>query len=268
MVSPHDISDLEFYILHTTPWIDNLSPVYVKDAPDEVFAEIPVLRQARRLLKILEENGGKLKLTAKGNLPGAVVKELYSLGVRQPFSESFYKSINMESKAPNVCSVRLLMTAAGFVRKQNNMLLMVKKNAALAENPRTFLERLLYTYSTDYNIGCFDYLYIPDIHYESALMYLLLARYGDTWRKVSFYRSELVAMQPMLECVHKKDLEHGIDWRIFSMQMTELGLLERDEKNWIKGELSKVRKSPLFDQIIGVRTPKAPIILHSNPITS
>lgn len=268
MASPNNISDLEFYILHTTPWIDKLSPLYVKDAPKEVFDEVPVLRQVRRLLEIIRENGGQLKLTARGNLPSAIVKELYEIGVHDRRFDNYFKSIDNESKAPNVSSVRLLMTVAGLVRKQNNILYIVKKNSKLENNPRALLEKLLNTYSTDYNIGYFDLYENNDLHYESALLYLLIAWYGDIWRRISFYRTELIAMQQVPQDDIHWCLKECMDCRIFRRQMVELGFIERDEGDWRKGDEVKIRRTPLFDKLIGIRTPDAPLIFHSNSLMS
>lgn len=268
MISPHDISDFELYILHTTPWIDKLSPVFVKDAPDEVFEEVPVLRQVKRLLEILERNGGQLKLTPKGCLPGAVVNELYEIGAHDPIADEFYKSINREDKAPNVSSVRLLMIVAGLVRNYKKSLHIVKKNIEYAGSNKILLERLLYTYSTYYNIGYFDAYNIQDLHCESALIYLLLARYGDIWRPVSFYKNELTAMQPALDNLPSKELTRCLECRIFKRQMEQLGLVERNGTGWIDGDNVKIRRTPLFDRLIGIRTHAAPIIFHPDPIMS
>jgi len=271
MLSPHDISDLEFYILHSTPWTDKLSPVYVKNAPIEVFDEVPVLRQIKRFLEIIEENGGKIKLTAMGNLPRFVVKELYEIGVHIDIYDKLGKSVDTEKNAPNVTSVKFLMTLTGLIRKQKNALYAVKKNAGLVSDPRKLLEKLLYTYTMDYDIGYFDRYdnkEVTEISFESGLIYLLIAKYGDIWRDIRFYRNELQAIHPRLADFDPTLLANCMDCRVFRRQMVELGLLERIDKDWVNKIEPKVRRTPLFDKLIGVRSPEAPILFHSGSIMS
>lgn len=54
------LTDMEQYILDTNPFLDPLSPVYVKDAPEEVFMQSPLFRQVHRLLHIVAEAAGTI----------------------------------------------------------------------------------------------------------------------------------------------------------------------------------------------------------------
>lgn len=74
------LTDIEQYILDTNPFLDPLSPVYVKDAPAEVFMQSPLFRQVHRLMQIISESEpAGVKFTQTGNLLAAFQFSLISI---------------------------------------------------------------------------------------------------------------------------------------------------------------------------------------------
>lgn len=51
------LTDMEQCILYTDPFLDPLSPVYVKGATVEVFMESPIFRHVHRLMEIISGSG-------------------------------------------------------------------------------------------------------------------------------------------------------------------------------------------------------------------
>lgn len=260
-IYPYNFSEIEMYLLENRPWIDELSPVYVKDAPEEVYMQSPLLRQVRRLLHILDEQDG-IKHTSIGNLPSAVVKELYYLGVPDWYIEKYSKGPSREDKVFTAGLTKILCLHCKFIRRYKGRFVLTKAGREIMDKPKALLERLLFEMCTSFNMGYFDLMYEQCVTWGAAAMYVELAKRGKEYLPMSHYKDAYLDFYPQYEvfdCPEAKPrwngFTHCLSCRIFERSMLQLGLVEIDKARGLTEEEDKVRTTPLFDQLIGVRLP-------------
>lgn len=274
---PYNLTDMEVHLLMTRPWIDELSPVYLKQVDDVVYGEVPLLRQMLRLLSILDETGG-LKLTSIGNMPPAVVRELYSLGVPEWDVEEYYKTLNSESKTFSVRLARVILKHLGFIRTYKGKLVITKAGKTMSGNPSKLLPKVMFALCTDFYMGFFDgYPEELDLlTYGAAAMYVSLSKFGNEFRPTSFYKDEYCQFLPddwtrfdnRHEYIEWSELTSCIRARIFERHLDQLGLVEIKPVHYPEQRESEVKRTPLFDKLIGVRISRNEAMKASGKIYS
>ena len=274
---PYNLTEMEVDILVSRPWIDELSPVFLKEVSEDVYREVPLLRQMLRLLAILEETGG-LKLTSIGNMPAAIVRELYSLGVPEWDVEEYYKTLNSENKTFSVRLARAVLTHLKLVRQYKGKLVITKAGKAVSGNARELLVKAMNAMGTDFNMGFFDGMgEMPPLTWGSALMYVSMEKYGDQLRSADFYKEEYKQFLPDDWIVgdfcpggyiEYNPLTSCISCRILKRQMEQLGLVEVVPRHFPERPESLYRKTPLFDKLIGVRISRDDALKASGKIYS
>lgn len=274
---PYNLTDMEVHLLVTRPWIDELSPVYLKQVDDDVYREVPLLRQMLKLLAILEETGG-LKLTSIGNMPAAIVRELYALGVPEWDVEEYYKTLNSENKCFNVRLARAVLTHLKLVRRYNGKLVITNAGKAVSSKSRELLLMTLNAMCTDFNIGIFDRMdEMPPLTWGSALLYISVSKYGDQFRDATFYKDEYKQFLPAewasrdfipAGCVRYNPLTSCIRCRILERQLLQLGLVEMLPYHHPGRLEEEFKKTALFDKLIGVRISRNEALKYSGKIYS
>lgn len=260
------LTDMEQYILDTNPFLDPLSPVYVKDAPLEVFLQSPLFRQVHRLLQIVSESEPVgVKFTQTGNLPGPVVRELYDLGVPEWQVAEYYKSLSSETKCFSVGFAKIVALHCKLIRRYRGRFLLSKKGAALLDSPREVFALILNALCTDFNFGYFDgFDEMPGNFTGTAAMYLFFHQSGREWLMSSEYVDRFLLANPDIaeyevieDSRFRSSLRHCIELRIFERHMHQLGLIETKPDvpafpfNSMKS--TPVRVTPLFHSLIGFR---------------
>lgn len=260
------LTDIEQYILDTNPFLDPLSPVYVKDAPEEVFMQSPLFRQVHRLLLIISESGtAGVKFTQAGNLPGPVVRELYALGVPEWQVEEYYKSLSSETKCFSVGFAKIVALHCKLIRRYKGRFLLSKKGAALQDSPREMFALILNALCADFNFGYFDgFDEMPGNFTGVATMYLFLHQSGHEWLISSEYVDRFLLANPDIaeyevieDSRFRSSLRHCIEFRIFERHLHQLGLIETQPRvaafPFNHMEPTPIRVTPLFDNLIGFR---------------
>jgi hypothetical protein len=168
-----------------------ISPLQLRAGlKDEDVAHLPMVRLVQALLNAIQ--GAKtLKLTPKGNLPRALVKDLYDLrlfpdeyvdkGTVKLLGEENFIVLNT---AHSLCRISKL------VQKRNGKANVTKKGSQMLQSPALLYQELLQTYALQYN---WAYTERWSMENESNgqvgwsfLMYELL-RQGDTPKSDKFY---------------------------------------------------------------------------------
>lgn len=260
------LTDIEQYILDTNPFLDPLSPVYVKDAPLEVFQQSPLFRQVHRLLQIISESEpAGVKFTQAGNLPGPVVRELYDLGVPEWQVEEYYKSLSSESKCFSVGFAKFVALHCKLIRRYKGRFFLSKKGASLMDSPRDMFALILNALCTDFNFGYFDgYDDMPGNFTGTAQMYIFLHHWGSQWTSSYEYVDRFLQANPDLaeyEEVQnprfRSSLRGCIKLRILERHLHQLGLIETrpDVEAFPFNTMcpTPVRATALFDALIGCR---------------
>lgn len=157
------------------------------------------------LLGPLLEQLGKapMKLTAKGNLPTAFVKERAAdyTGDHDPFSASILRHAHNEDSFHDLHVARVVADLAGLVYKRHGKLHLTQAAAKLLDKHglRGIYPVLLRTYVTKFNWSYWDgYDELPLVQRSWAFTCYLLMHFGAEPRAEEFYAQRFVTAFPAL----------------------------------------------------------------------
>lgn len=179
-LSPNDMQCL----LHT-PFSTNCV-VQLVPLNAELHEQIPLIRQALRLMNILSET--ELKLTPNGWLPLKIVSELYPLGAPDEFIEFHNPKRINEYQVNSVWMSRLLLDVLGWVKTRKGKLSLTAKGRKALSNTDAATE-VLYTALTAGVLHTFD-RYEDDRPGNVGVAYSLwlLNKFGSEWHSGNFYQ--------------------------------------------------------------------------------
>lgn len=242
------------------------SIVQINTLNEEDFNEIPLFRQLRYLIDHLLENKS-IKLTKIGNMPTALVKNLYDLSAREENIESGLVRLTNEKNSIYVQLVHELAKIMGVIKEQKGVITLTKKGEKLASDNQQLLELLLKTFAIKFNMGYFD-LYGNDTFggFGIGFSFVLLSQYGDEVHLSDFYADKYaVAFPDLTENFELEPSAYGsytrkdscYNVRVFKRFMKPLGLIHSKEVNSPNDfrSLYEITKTPLFDKLIKVITP-------------
>lgn len=232
---------------------EDSSPLKLHKLSDEDYAKIPILCQIKHLIQILQ-NEGKVKLTAIGNLPTRIVKELYPLGVRDHFIESGISKLSKESDSQAVGLTRILLQLMRVTKVRHNVLTMTKEGEKIAANNELLMANLMDTFCLQFNKAYFD-------GYESEVIgnmgvgftLLLLKKYGAEKRSDFFYAEKYFRVFPLfLDGLRLYEASSCYSIRTFDRLLMHLGLIEIvGGKGY--GFIDKyIIKTELYDKLITI----------------
>jgi len=143
-ITPAQMSSLTLNLFADNPGIVELKKCL---SPDMVEG-LPVLKQCLWLLNALSEKEEGVKLTAKGNLPRALVQEFYELFVKEHTSYPFKPS--GEDELREIQKIRFFMSDTGLIKKLHGRMSLTKKGSTMLKNYNPVeLYRLLFFYFSD-----------------------------------------------------------------------------------------------------------------------
>lgn len=242
------------------------SIVQINTLNEEDFNEIPLFRQLRFLIEHLLENKS-VKLTKTGNMPTALVKNLYDLSAKEDYIESGIIRLKNENFSVYVQLAHWLAKMMGVIKEQKGVMTLTKKGEKLASNNQKLLELLLNTFAVKFNLGYFDsYGNDPFGGFGIGFSFVLLSKYGDEEHLSNFYADKYaVAFPDLAENFELKHLSRGFydskdscyGTRVFERFMKPLGFIHMKEIFNAKDYriLYEITKTPLFDKVIKVITP-------------
>ncbi|NJC25953.1 hypothetical protein [Neolewinella antarctica] len=175
-------------------WRDDISEV--------VLDEIPALRIATELLNRLSTK--EIKLTAKGNLPRATVRDLFLLGLAPEDRANFnVADIKSEDDTVMVTCVKLVLGDLGLTKKRQGKLSLTAKGKKALKQPRKVLLKDLFTKTTKaFNLAFYvgwgfvddDETHIIQENVGFALYTLL--QLGKEWRPIDAYAEAFLVAFP------------------------------------------------------------------------
>lgn len=176
------------------------SPIKIRpDIHNEVLDQLPFFRLCEHLLAIVAPEKG-LKLTTHGNLPLAIVKELYTKGkLNDPLVETGIIKRWREQEIMSIAAARQVCTMAGLIKKRNNRLSLTKQGHKLRTNRQALLSKVLITHAYDFFTSQFDGY--PDHatgQFGSHVVWYLLLKYGSQSRPTRFYAEKYQTLFPDL----------------------------------------------------------------------
>lgn len=170
-----------------------------KDIPAEKLSGAPMLALVAFLMERLAEK--ETKLTATGNLPSKIVREMYDLRLLpEEFVDTGLTKIKGENDWFIASIVKHLANQLGWTKKRKGKLsLTAKGRKVLAGNRQAMLETLFRHHFQRFNLGFSDG-YAQDgltQKFTGFLLYQLLL-HGREWRPLQFYNDAMLKAFPML----------------------------------------------------------------------
>jgi hypothetical protein len=210
---------------------------------------IPMIRQIKYFINIIEGEK-EIKLTKTGNLPPAIVKDIYKQGIITDYAIEFGMKINTEQDVDNITMMKILCEKTGLIKKRNGRISLTKKA----------LETL---YSADYfnnlfDVTChkFNWAYFDSFTSENAgqfgsnYSFYLLTRYGNKWQDETFYADlYFKAFKDLKDEDEYYMLQAAYTHRTFQRILKPFGFIEYEDK---KIERGNIKTTALFGEYIKV----------------
>jgi len=191
----------EIQRLLLSPFDDDAPMQVVTDLPDDAFEAAPLVRDIRRYLQVMA-NEGSLKLTQKGNLSRAAITLLIKAdALGAPWWREDRPARN-EADMPQATLLRGTAELAGLTRKRKGKLYLTKRGQAVVEGRLPSGElfgMLLQQYATRYNWAYEDAM--PASQWVQSFFWYalyLLQQYGEEPRSSNFYAERYLLGLPFV----------------------------------------------------------------------
>ncbi|NJB84438.1 hypothetical protein GGR26_000183 [Lewinella marina] len=204
------------------------SMVKLVEAPAHPAAvELPLLRFATDLLDELAK--AEIRLTAKGNLPGKLVKACYATGRLPDYAiERGITRLSGEDDYLPLQVVKHVLLQLGWMKKRNNRLSLTAKGKKARHLPPTAIFRdFLLTHLRKFNLGWSDgYPQHGDLQYVAPYLFYLLLLLGGEQRPVEDYTRRLRKAFPHLAADFPgRSLDQAASVRLFERCLAYYGLV-------------------------------------------
>jgi hypothetical protein len=189
------LSPNQMHTLLENNWGGNLITInpHRYDATD-----IPIIQQINYFLNILRVQG-ELKLTAIGNLPPAIVKDIYSQRfITDRMMELGITKLARETDVIHIEFMNIICNIAGLVKKRNNKYSLTKAGLKQMNTPE-LVYTIIDTAFHKYNWAYFDRHEGKEIgQYGSSFTLCMLKKYGREWRSDEYYADLYFKAMPLL----------------------------------------------------------------------
>lgn len=239
------------------------SPLKInRKIPDKVLNRVHFFRQVELFLKMVHEKKS-IKLTAKGNLPVAFVKENYNKGfIKDDLIEDKIVKVHFEKNCFPVQYARDFSELSGFIiTKKNKLYLSVSYKDLLNQRNRQDLFLKLFT---TFALAYFweDIIQFPSYNFgksASAYSLYLVSKYGNKYRSTEFYCDRFRRAFPNLEKEFtdfraSKLIIGTFDFvyyfRTFYIFMRLFNLVHYRERPDLRPFQVMIKKTNIFDRII------------------
>lgn len=258
-------SPVQIDALWTVPWDERFSPVRLKkDLSEEVLLKVPFLNMTLHLLRELESKR-EIKLTAIGNLPLALCKELYSLCPFNEIIESGISKIRSENDVIEVIMLHTIAKELGWVKHRLGKISLTAKGKKILSTPREILRQLLIVFCSWGICNCFDRYEYGNLNCGAAFLFILLHKYGNEVHNLRFYTEkyllacyELHWIEPYEVDAFTQSLNSPIFTRLFRRFMIYFGVLtiKKDKFAFLSHyEKTEIKATPLLYELIDVDSP-------------
>ncbi|MDR0401233.1 MAG: hypothetical protein LBH51_09880 [Treponema sp.] len=228
-------------------WGENLITINPKKFDGN---DIPMIKQIKYFLNIVKA-ANEIKLTKIGNLPPAVVKDIYAQGfIPDTMIDLGITKLTKETDVNNIVMTKILCKISGLIKIGKNSITLTKRAEKIINSSGLF-EYLFDVTCNKYNWAYFDYSEneeIGQLGYNYTLY--LINKYGNKWRDEDFYADlYFKAFDYLKECDKYFMIEGCYINRTLNQIMKYYGLIEYENK---KLERGNIRKTELFEKYIKV----------------
>lgn len=229
---------------------------YNQNLSEDEIRSIPFVKNARLFLQLIQNEGGKIKATAKGNLNRDFLNKLFPLFYteeqkKEPFFD-YYKTLT-EDRVFEIHIMRLILETSGLIRRQRTTINITKKSQQYigGDHSHELFQLLFKTFFNKFNLAYLDCSDEQD-GLQDTLFYTfyMIQKMMDDWQSFKTIADQITL--PLLK-EHSRDpkyFHYRVHHRILN-PLVQFGLLEY-KKIQIKGEWIdydyQYRKSPLYDK--------------------
>ena len=237
------------------------SPIQLLELSEPDYNNIPILKQIKYLLKIIDEKG-ELRLTAKGFLPTKIVSNIYDQEfIKDEMIESGISKLYKETDSMSINLTRILSELSGIIKKRNKKLSLTKKGKKELNDNRKLFENIITTFGTRFNWAYYDGYgnnQIGQLGFGFSL--ILISKYGSEKREDSFYSKKYLSAFPLLiEQIEpsnfrprEKQASDCYSLRTFDRFLDYFGIIKiESEAKWNSKKF--IKKTELYDKLIKVR---------------
>lgn len=247
-------------------WKKGYGVAYVKDMDcSDDFLQSPLVRQYMRLLELCRKG---IKLTPSGFLPNKVVKEIYPLGPKDPFTEMALSKLGNHINCVSLCHIWELFLKTGLAKKRKGMLLLTKAGEKVVGKPDKLFRHLMKVLSTTADPYYVDGYEIGPFNDLSQLLCVLLSKsngqfvsishclheYGQRHYRLRYFFNEIpweTIPGEISESFFARTIERFLAW---------MGLIEFEDEEYLQGLTfrtpEKFRTTELFTKFIGLNEPQ------------
>lgn len=244
------------------PFTDECPISLNKEIEIQKLKKIPIFNIALYLMEIILSKG-EIKLTPKGNLPTALVKEIYyqkyfldnmiEAGIAKPHLEENWTILH---------NTKIVLKMSGLVRVFRGKLITTKQGKSLLENKKyydiflCFLKSFTLKFNWAYNDR-----YDDEVIGQMGFLYLLhlICKYGNEYRNFNYYSDLYFKAYPDLKEAAESSMydfsnpgESTLESRFVSRFAVWFGLVEIPE-NQNKGLILRdfeIKKSEILKDLI------------------
>ncbi len=249
-------------------WEDGC-PIKLRQLTEENFEQIPIFRQFRHLIEILQQDG-KIKLTATDALPVKIVTELYKDGISVWFLDRQIEErgkIRCEAECWPVLILHNLAKKIKIVKVQRGVMTLTKRGEKLAKDYQSLLEELIIYFTTKADLSLWGRIESN----QAAILgngysLVLLSKYGNEERSYRFYAEKYFDAFPTLmndfypqySSSKEENAAKCYEHRTMNIYLRSFGLIEYKEVGKLNDPNRDIiiKKTPLFDHFIEVIKPR------------
>ncbi|CAN5453828.1 hypothetical protein BH23BAC3_BH23BAC3_24240 [soil metagenome] len=260
------LNPMQLFNILTCDWAKNDGPVRLsgKLTAKDVSGSILFHNARTMLLKLQKEDG--LGLTKTGNLQRKSITELMTVC---NWPEGYLEAVIRHNKVVNehdiwlLHSTRILLEAAGLIRKYKGKLKAVKKLSGLSLSSRSgeLYRHLFITYFQKINISYLTnniYEY-PNVQENTPFALYRLQQLAGDWVSIRELEEKIFIPMAYDDIAIRANSYTKTGWLVYSLMLKPLelfGLIETrktgDEPEW-SYHPDQCRKTPLFDKFISFR---------------
>lgn len=190
-------NDMALILYHT---FENQSPIaFKKDLSAKTVDKIPFIELIKVFLELIHKNK-ELKLTARGNIPPKICKELYGKKIlTEENIENGVINLNKETDSIIIQNLKIISTQVGLIKKRKNKLSLTSFGKKVLEK-KLSVDLFQKTFNINwqkFNLGFHDgYPQKTSIQMTFGYTLYLLLRYGKEKRSFDFYIKKTLAAFP------------------------------------------------------------------------
>jgi hypothetical protein len=263
------IDEREIFVLFHNPFYNPESPLKwrsLSPASLNILSGSPFFSILEDLLAMINSEGD-IKLTQRGYLPPKLCKDIYARRhLPDEFIDDGITKITTEKDVAFVHTARLVARIAGLIKVRKNILSLTRRGIDLLTPVQRFelFKTVFDAYTLEFNWGYNDgHPDAPTVQFGFGFPLLLLKVFGSEAREPKFYADLYRSSVPAVlgEFVdegywgtREENFMRCYVLRSFARFTHPFGLTEiAGEGSWFSAQNPLIRKSELFDAVVGER---------------